>query len=724
MGTDAKPRARRAGNRLLDALMGPHPRITEPEDRRGARLFAALMLIQLALVVCGLIAINVVWKSLEGHAIWGDRDAWVVMSGALLIAVSYLLLKVGLYRAGAALYIGIAALVAVAAPFAGTEAEIGLLSMLVIPVLLAAMVFRFPWVILVFGVVVAAALALLLAGPLSPSQTGTGFTIVVVMAVTCALVLVLRSHFSALERDRLGQIREKEREITEKEGRLRALVVNAGDAILVVDEDGTPRFITGAFEEISGLSVADTLGRPGLPTVHPDDQKRVETEFLEVSRFPNASRRMQWRQPLPAGGLRILEAVVTNRLGTPGVNGIVVTIRDITERIHAEEHRTHLEGQLQQASKMESIGRLAGGVAHDFNNLLTAVIGNADLLGDEIPREGAAREALDEIIKASSSAASLTRQLLAFSRRQIIEPRVVALNDLIAPMHKMLSRLIGEDIELRTVLGPGAGTARVDPGLVEQIVVNLCVNARDAMPGGGTLFIETSRAVIGPQDDARHPLAAAGEYALLTVADTGMGMSPEVRQHIFEPFFTTKPQGKGTGLGLATVYGAVRQSDGHIEVDSVPGRGTRFRIYFPIVHSPADEMPVKDGSVEVPGGRETILLVEDERFVRDLAIRTLTRLGYQVMHAVTAEDALALARSRQDPVHLLLTDVVLPGMNGRQLAAELAACHPEARVLFSSGYTRDIIAQHGVLEDGISFLAKPYAMGELARRVRSALDGA
>jgi nitrogen-specific signal transduction histidine kinase/CheY-like chemotaxis protein len=405
--------------------------------------------------------------------------------------------------------------------------------------------------------------------------------------------------------------------------------------------------------------------------------------------------------------------------GAPAFMGVS---RDITERRHAETERRRLEEQLQHAVKMESIGRLAGGVAHDFNNLLTAILGNLELASQRLRSDNEAQELLGEVRDAAVSAAGLTRQLLAFSRRQIVEPRLVDLNELIARMHKMLARLIGEDVELRTLPGPGLATVRIDPGLAEQVLVNLAVNARDAMAGGGVLIIETAIVTLDEEYKRSHPLVEPGTYARLAISDTGSGMSDEVKRHLFEPFFTTKPRGKGTGLGLATIYGAIRQSNGYVEVYSEVGKGTTFKIYLPAESGTPDSLTPRLGPRPVTGGSETVLVVEDDERVRNVASRALRDAGYRVLSASSGEAALAVAGEDSAPIHLLVTDVVMPGMNGRQLAERLARAHPETRTLFTSGYTENIIAHHGVLERGIEFLSKPYTLETLTSRVREMLD--
>jgi two-component system cell cycle sensor histidine kinase/response regulator CckA len=387
------------------------------------------------------------------------------------------------------------------------------------------------------------------------------------------------------------------------------------------------------------------------------------------------------------------------------------------ERIAAQQELRRTEAQLRQAQKMEAVGRLAGGIAHDFNNLLTTILGTSDLLLEELPREKQWREDVEEIRKAGDRAASLTRQLLAFSRKQVIEAATLNLNETVIDVGSMLRRLIGEDIELVTRLEPALGMIRADPGQMEQVLMNLVVNSRDAMPNGGTLIIQTGNVRL---ENTEGPGVPAGDYVTLTVSDNGTGMDAETRSHIFEPFFTTKEQGKGTGLGLATVYGIVRQSGGHVMVESEPGKGATFRIYF---QSVADEPVQKPIPIPSPRtGSETILVAEDEPAVRNLARRVLESSGYAVILAAGAEEALALSRGYQGRIHLLLTDVVMPGMSGPQLAEQISAERKDAKVLYMSGYTDTAIIHHGVLEPGISYLQKPFSPGGLTEKVREVLD--
>jgi PAS domain S-box-containing protein len=406
------------------------------------------------------------------------------------------------------------------------------------------------------------------------------------------------------------------------------------------------------------------------------------------------------------------------------ITGIHSTIRDVTERKRAEKEMTDLQEQLRQSQKIEAIGRLAGGIAHDFNNLLTVIKGYTQLSLLDLKEDNPLRENIQEIQKATQRAADLTRQLLAFSRRQILDPKVIDLNSLLRDTEKLLRRMIGEDIEVVTRLSEDLGRVKIDPGQIEQVIFNLAVNARDAMPSGGRLTIETDNVASDEHYAHTHIGMTAGRYVRLTVSDTGVGMSREVQEKAFDPFFTTKDKGKGTGLGLSTVHGIVTQSSGKIWVYSEPGHGTTFKVYFPTIEGELDHLNGKNEGESFPAGSETVLLVEDEPSVRDLANRLLKQQGYRVLEAAAGEEALRLARETNgEKIHLLLTDVVLPQMGGKELADQLKMFRPDLKVLYTSGYTDYAIVHQGVLDSGTHFLQKPYSLKTLSRKVREVLDG-
>jgi len=446
--------------------------------------------------------------------------------------------------------------------------------------------------------------------------------------------------------------------------------------------------------------------------VHPEDRERVLASSQAAIDEGAASWSAEFRFRRADGSYaQVVDRAHILRDAQGRAVRMIGSMMDLSERRSLEE-------QLAQAHKMEAVGRLAGGIAHDFNNLLSAILGYGDLMLPKL-HDPTLRSKMMEIRKAAERAAALTRQLLAFSRKQVLVPVVVPVGGLISDLSRMLRRLIGEDIELVTLVPSTAVAVRADPGQLEQVLVNLAVNARDAMPRGGKLTIEA--AVVDPDDAFRqeHPDVPAGRQVVISVTDTGVGMDPEVSKHIFEPFFTTKGKGKGTGLGLATVYGIVTQSGGQVEVETAPGRGTRFRIFLPAVEVAPASVPA--APEEVVGGSETVLLVEDEAALRSLGQEILRDQGYKVLAAGSGGEALALARNHTAPIHLLVTDVVMPGMDGRELADRLAPLHPETRCLFMSGYTDDAIVRRGVRE-GMPFLQKPFSIDALALKVRQVLD--
>jgi signal transduction histidine kinase/ActR/RegA family two-component response regulator len=396
--------------------------------------------------------------------------------------------------------------------------------------------------------------------------------------------------------------------------------------------------------------------------------------------------------------------------------------KEVAERNLTQEALRVSEEQLRQAQKMEAVGKLAGGVAHDFNNLLTAIICNSDLTLRRLGEDDPLRRNIEGIKGAGERAAALTRQLLAFSRKQVLQPKVLNLNDVVVETNKMLRRLIGEDIDLLTVLEPSLGQVKADPGQIDQVLINLCVNARDAMPRGGKLIIETANIYVDEEYARRHLSVRPGWYVMLVVTDSGCGMDAPTQERIFEPFFTTKEVGKGTGLGLSTVYGIVKQSGGNVWVYSEVGRGTTFKIYLPRTDQVAEQLDAGNAHDEPPAGTETVLLVEDEEMVRRMAHEILLMNGYQVLESSHGAEALDTCREHRGPIHLMLTDVVMPRMSGRELAEHAATLRPEMRVLYMSGYTDDSIVHHGVLDEGMAFIEKPFTPNSLAHKVRAALD--
>jgi two-component system cell cycle sensor histidine kinase/response regulator CckA len=445
--------------------------------------------------------------------------------------------------------------------------------------------------------------------------------------------------------------------------------------------------------------------------VNPEDweQKKFYLEWEGIVRdFEMELRRADGKK------IWVQDFVQLVRDADTGITFYEGSMEEITEK-------KQLENQYRQAQKMEAVGRLAGGVAHDFNNLLTAIAGYGEMTLLDLRKDDPLHLNIEEILKAADRATSLTQQLLAFSRKQILQPRKINLNDTITDMHEMLRRLIGEDIDLSLALESDLGTVTADPGQIEQIAMNLVVNARDAMPQGGNISIETRNAFLDEAQAQRYLEVAPGSYVMLAVSDNGLGMDAETQAHIFEPFFTTKGWGAGTGLGLATVYGIVKQSGGHIGVYSEPGQGTTFKIYLPRVDAAVEPVKVEIPT-ELPSGWETIMLVEDEDALRTLISRTLKKFGYRVLEARHGGEALLICEEESEPIHLMLVDVVLPQMSGPGIAARLAPLQPEMKVLLMSGYTEDAIVHHGVLDQSVPFLQKPFRPAALVRKVREVLD--
>jgi PAS domain S-box-containing protein len=476
-----------------------------------------------------------------------------------------------------------------------------------------------------------------------------------------------------------------------------------------------------AAETVFGWTRDETLGRR-LPTVPEDKQEefdRLLAQGVSGHPFTGFETRRVRRDGTPLD-VSISTAPLYDAEGKPA--GLVAIYTDITGRRRAEEELRQSQEELRQAQKMEAVGRLAGGIAHDFNNLLTAILSYSEMLLAELPPGDAMREDLEQIHQAGSRASELTNQLLAFSRRQLLQLRSVNLNGVVLAVDRILRRLIGEDIELRTVLAPDLRTTRADAGQLEQVLLNLAVNSRDAMPAGGRLTIGTANVEVGEGAAARWGRLQPGAYVTLTVRDTGTGMAPEVQERIFEPFFTTKEQGRGTGLGLSTVYGIVKQVGGDIFVSSAPGQGSAFTIYLPASDDASTPADSPAPSAPVRGAAETILLVEDEQVVRNLTREILVRNGYAVLEASDGLDALRAARAHTGIIHLMLTDVVMPRMSGRELVEQIRPVRPEMRVLYVSGYSEEAIASQGQLTPGVELLPKPFTPGLLTAKIREILD--
>jgi PAS domain S-box-containing protein len=504
------------------------------------------------------------------------------------------------------------------------------------------------------------------------------------------------------------------------EERFRSLIENSSDAIVLFGLDGAISYASPSTPHVLGFTPEEFVELNALDVIHPDDRQFV-TQRLKISlQQPRIGIAAQARVRHKDGSWRLMEGTLTNLLKEPTVGAFVNNYRDITERKQAEEALHESEEHLRLSQKLEAVGRLAGGIAHDFNNLLTVINGYSVLLLKKTS-DDQQRQRLEEIKKAGERAATLTRQLLAFSRKQVLQPRVLNLNAVVTNVASMLQRLIGEDIDLVLSLNAALGQVKADPGQLEQVLMNLVVNARDAMPNGGKVVIETANMQLNKEYSTLHTSVRPGSYVMLAVSDSGDGMDAETQRHIFEPFFTTKEFGSGTGLGLSTVYGIVKQSGGNVWVYSEPGHGTSFKIYLPRIDEVA-EPEADQVRLELEKGTETILLVEDELMVRNIARETLEMNGYKVIEAADGHEALLLSDPYTANIDLLVTDVVMPGMSGRELAEQLTSSRPKTKVLFMSGYTDDAIVHHGVLEEGAMFLEKPFAPDALALKVREVLN--
>ncbi|MHB0980792.1 MAG: ATP-binding protein [Thermoleophilia bacterium] len=520
-------------------------------------------------------------------------------------------------------------------------------------------------------------------------------------------------------------IAERTSGLEESEERFRALVESSPNAIAVHSE-GRIVYVNPAGAALVGAeSPQELIGRNPVDFVHPDYREAALRRTASVVKDQKVAPLME-EKFLRLDGAELDVEVVAMPFSYGGKPAVTTIIRDISAKKAAEQALREREEELRLGQRMEAIGRLAGGVAHDFNNVLTAIVGHADLLRDGLDPDAPSQEDVAEIRKAADRAAALTRQLLAFSRRQAMQPHVFDLNEVSDSMAGLLQRLIGEDIDLVFRHKPALGPVEADPGQIEQVIMNLVINARDAMPAGGKITIETANVEFDEAYVSTHLSADPGPHVMLAVTDTGTGIAEETLPHIFEPFFTTKEQGKGTGLGLSTVYGIVKQSGGNIWVYSEPGQGTTFKIYLPrtdkaVDWALADRRP--RGPAGVGQGNECILVVEDEPAVRSLTARVLRKGGYRVLEAGSSEEGLAAAAEHQGAIDLLLTDLILPGMNGRQLAEKLAQRRQApAAVLYMSGYTKNAIVHGGRLDEGIDFLEKPFAPEALLRKIREVLD--
>jgi len=502
----------------------------------------------------------------------------------------------------------------------------------------------------------------------------------------------------------------------ESEKTVMALLESASQAILSIDRNGRIVLANPKTEEMFGYGREELLGAR-IEILLPESKRRTHGRDREEYFARPRVRPMGIGLDLAGrrkNGTEFPVEISLSYVETAEGMFAIAFINDISDR-------KRLEDQLLQAQKMEAVGRLAGGVAHDFNNMLTVIAGYNRMILDELSPLDPLRGCAEEVLKAADRAGALTKQLLAFSRRQVMQPCVMSVNATVTHTEKMLRRVIGEDVELILRLPDDVGNIKADPSHIEQAIVNLAVNARDAMPDGGRITVETANVSLDDTYARTHAGVRPGDFVMVAVSDTGHGMDAETRRRIFEPFFTTKEKGKGTGLGLATVYGSVKQLGGDIWVYSEPGQGTTFKLYFPRVAESATPPAAASADADPAPSTETILVVEDEEAVRDLTLRILKKLGHTVLAAANGTEALEISRSYAGPIALLLTDVVMPAMSGRQVAEELLKLRPELKVLYLSGYTDNTVVHHGVLEDGVEFLPKPFSRESLARKIRDVL---
>ncbi len=513
-----------------------------------------------------------------------------------------------------------------------------------------------------------------------------------------------------------------EEALRESEERFRVMSELSHNAICILDENGKIIWANRKAVEISGYTKEQILqAQSFLQFLAPESVEFVTGNFMKFVEGKEYEQHYFFEIIRADGRKRLMEKFMTDFSDSRGKKHLIVSMLDITERKQAEGEQERLRSQLLQVQKMEAVGRLAGGVAHDFNNMLSIIIGHAEMILAEIGPDSPFHPNVMEMKTAALRSADLTRQLLAFARKQTVSPRILDLNETAAGILKMLRRLIGEDINLVWVPGPGVWPVKIDPSQLDQVLANLAVNARDAIGGVGTMTIETANVVLDESYCRTHRGFTPGDYAMLAVSDTGAGMDKETVDHIFEPFYTTKELGKGTGLGLSTVYGIVKQNHGFINVYSEPGRGAAFKIYLPRAERQAEEKSARGSNKDLKG-IETVLLVEDEESILTLGKAILTRHGYTVLAANRPEEALRIAESHPGRIDLLITDVVMPGMNGKDLEEKLNAVKPGFKCIYMSGYTANVIAHHGVLDEGIHFLQKPFSVMTLAEKVREVLD--
>ncbi len=515
----------------------------------------------------------------------------------------------------------------------------------------------------------------------------------------------------------ITELKRTEDQLRESEARFRSLIEHASDGITILDREGNNRYLSPAAEKLTGYSLEELAGRSAFNLVHPDDRARAEAQWDQVLEDPDRVVVEEIRFRTKGGGWRTFECTDSNLLDTPAVEGIVINTRDVTER-------KGLEAQLRHSQRMEAMGRLAGGIAHDFNNLLTVIRGQSDLLLADLDESHASRQDIEVIRHAADRAARLTGQLLALGREQVLRPRIVDLNSIVLGMEELLVRVLGEDVRLEINLAAEVPTIEIDPGQLEQVIMNLVVNARAAMPEGGSLQLSTREEELGREEALLHPDLEPGRVVSLVVTDTGTGMDDETLQRLFEPFFTTKQGEGGTGLGLSVTYGIIEQSHGTIHVDSDPGKGTTFVLRFRPAGGAPELVPTRPPDVaELQEFSGTVLLVEDDASVQRISRRILERAGLQVRTVGVAEDALEVLEEDGGSIDLILTDLVLPGIGGRVLVEKVRERFPQISLLVMSGHARGSLGGQTALPQDVGFIEKPFSMEELILAVRSALHG-
>ena len=651
----------------------------------------------------------------DSSEFFASTSGVAVMIGFGVLVVAGWLVHIGRVDLGIGIYVGITASVAYVPCFVPPgDAQMGMLSSLIFPILVAATAWRARTAVWVLVGLTVLGLVLVARSGLSEDQIKVAWAELAVVSVGGGLSVVLRRHFERREARHGELAAERTRQVVAVRDRYRSLFEVVGDAVMVADQsgkfvevnEGTCRQLGYTRGELLAMRIQDIIPKSdeGLR----ETMGRVMGEgsaILETTHIAKDGREL----PMELSIVKIDYA---------GAVAFMAVGRDISERRQAEGERRRLELQLLHAMKMESIGRLASGVAHDLNNVLTAIGGNLELARDAI-RDRGALELLENVQLAADSAASLTRQLLGFSKKQVVAPRDFNPGELATRLSRLLDRLIAKDIRLGIEVAPDIGTVHADPGLIEQVIVNLAVNARDAMPSGGAIQIDVSNVDLDGVAATGHADLTPGAYVRIMVSDTGTGIPPEILPHIFEPFFTTKSAERGTGLGLATSYGAIKQSGGAIGVYSEVGTGTTFKIYLPRVDKVAVSLATRQVARPVAGRGETVLVVEDDGPCRMLAQHVLNNLGYRVIAARDGGEALELAQTHPGSIDLLMTDMIMPGMSGNEVADALQRVRPELKVVYTSGYPENIIASRVGSQ---LYLGKPYSIGGLAAKIREALE--